>query len=759
MQLKDLPIGSIVVDPSWEWEHRAGSNYTGEGVVKPIEWIVVAKNHSGYPSNSVTLFSKESLAVYVMDNSTNRAASNGSGHYGDTGAPNATRGIRKFLNGSAYNGSDKNNYNVTLYDKASEKFRENVLTTTLHNRLNNASAWGTVYYTQDKFFIPSDRELRKMYNNLKPVGEQWAWTLPSATSLWTRTPTSDNAGEFVYINGTSPQRSNANANRNIRPALNMRNDVTVKQSVDSKGNTIYILDLYEKKHLIKYSNKIQTFFEGSWQEVEGDLNKELFETYGMDDISNIPQEKWDELERPVEIYTWTDNKDAIGTNVSYTYNHFENPKLELTMPEYKPICLLESPTLLTWTDVDHGLAVRQTVLAENKIRYLLSKDSVTWVGYNGEEWIKNYEMTKEELELLESDVFKEWFGNSIYQKDLYYKILLQGQNPYNTPIVRRITTIYNDNQCPLILDPKINPDIVHNEYVTVTGTLQDLEGDSIQYRVLIKKAGESSFKVADNWVSVSNNFTFTRAYNFPYFIPGINQIKVEVKDSRGKVTSWVGNLILLNTEPTITLTHTDFVVEGVIGDEDGDEVSYRVLVNGNELFDFVDFSPSPRHFRYSWDSSDLIFGEMNTIRVEVKDTHGGFAFQEFQVLGTYKGLLFMDEHGNYYTTDKGDILKLLDLGTIIGGQTTEVKKVILQNRNGFHIEDLEIRSVKSEIKPHVTLEISENEMPFIATPVIKFTEVMAHEDVKPFFVRVVSGKYARSGGDFEIIAKAEPAIT
>lgn len=45
IQIKDLPLGSIVYDDSWMWEHKTGNNYTGSGEVKPVQWRVVSKNH------------------------------------------------------------------------------------------------------------------------------------------------------------------------------------------------------------------------------------------------------------------------------------------------------------------------------------------------------------------------------------------------------------------------------------------------------------------------------------------------------------------------------------------------------------------------------------------------------------------------------------------------------------------------------------------------------------------------------------------
>ncbi len=74
-QIIDLPLGTIVYAPDSLWEFRSGENYThGDGTgfsyltkTKPVEWIIVAKNHTGYPVNSVTLLSTGIIARYPFN--------------------------------------------------------------------------------------------------------------------------------------------------------------------------------------------------------------------------------------------------------------------------------------------------------------------------------------------------------------------------------------------------------------------------------------------------------------------------------------------------------------------------------------------------------------------------------------------------------------------------------------------------------------------------------------------------------------------
>ncbi len=113
IRLKDLSIGDVVVDYSWDWDYRRGSDYSGQENSWPVEWIVVGKNHfnpahPGYGQNGighVVLLSLTNVARYPYDNSLNRDGTGqrietgyGSNNWFMSGKYNATAGIRPFLN-------------------------------------------------------------------------------------------------------------------------------------------------------------------------------------------------------------------------------------------------------------------------------------------------------------------------------------------------------------------------------------------------------------------------------------------------------------------------------------------------------------------------------------------------------------------------------------------------------------------------------------------------------------------------------------
>jgi hypothetical protein len=250
----DLPIGARVVDPSWEWEYRLGVNYSDQivvpgtlgggktrpGKVKPVTWIVVAKDHYDLGEEHVTLLSEELIGRFVFDDSNDRGHENeswGHNHWGESGTANATHGLRPWLNSSGIHSGEG------FYRAFSEEFKRAVPATTLPNK-----EWenGNSYSTQDYVFIPSTTELgdsahKGTYqigtvypyfagaNDAKRVarldGETW-W-------YWTRSPASDNGSSVRDFSNTGSFEFNYSRASKVydavRPALNLKPGILVSE--------------------------------------------------------------------------------------------------------------------------------------------------------------------------------------------------------------------------------------------------------------------------------------------------------------------------------------------------------------------------------------------------------------------------------------------------------------------------------------------------------------------------------------------------
>lgn len=121
----------------------------------------------------------------------------------------------------------------------------------------------------------------------------------------------------------------------------------------------------------------------------------------------------------------------------------------------------------------------------------------------------------------------------------------------------------------------------------------------------------------------------------------------------------------------------------------------------------------------------------------------------------YYGLLFMDISDSFYSTSMGDILKYLDLGTLVAGQTSLDVKVKIKNGYNFPVKDLVLSS--SDNMDDVFVELSKTTNPFISQSILNYSQTLQPDDVIEFYIRISTSKTATSGGNFNISAKASPA--
>ena len=229
--LINLSFGDRVVDKSWDWEFKTGSNYSGSGVTKPVTWIVVAKHHYT-DSLGVTLLAEELIGKYTFDNSTSH--SHAGAEYGHswwhlTGIPNATRGLRPWLNSSGIHEDEG------FYQAFSTSFKEAIVPSQILTR-----RWhdGFNYWSWDNVFIPSTTELGDtVHLNTYEIGHAYPYFLGATdtdriaelagdpTRYWTRSPSITGEGAGVRQVGTDGKCNFYGyayyGTRGVRPALTL----------------------------------------------------------------------------------------------------------------------------------------------------------------------------------------------------------------------------------------------------------------------------------------------------------------------------------------------------------------------------------------------------------------------------------------------------------------------------------------------------------------------------------------------------------
>lgn len=412
----------------------------------------------------------------------------------------------------------------------------------------------------------------------------------------------------------------------------------------------------------------------------------------------------------------------------------------------------------TLDDTNNILNMNVNVHRNKEIQ--LSKDGINFVGYDGVIWTPDVKMSEADVEALtESDYSK--FHNTAYEERLFIKVGLDSNNTVDPILVSKITSRFADNQPPTVQNMSLSLSSIHDEETFLSAKMIDSEGDRIEYRVMIKKANSFDFEQAipaSGWIEVTNNTDITHTLNKDYFEIGTNNIKIQTRDHRGAVKdSQVLDLQFINSAPIqASYICNDFNLQALINDENGDAVAYRILINGVQKFPtegYTAFEPTPRLIDYSWDSSDLIFGLNNEIILEVIDPFKGVLQLKSNVIGTYKGLLFKDEYGNYYSTDKAEILKYIDLGQHTAGSLTTPKRVILENHTGGSIGNVKIKVSDETVYEGIDMTISPTLTPYNGTKELVIPYTLNDKDTFNFYVRVKLDRFVEKTG--EVLLKLE----
>lgn len=486
--------------------------------------------------------------------------------------------------------------------------------------------------------------------------------------------------------------------------------------------------------------------------VSTDTNK--INTNGKSNIESIQITSNNDVFETIDIITAMINKGVKGTG-----NEYESESIVIDN--------FETINSLEYIDGDAPqLKVNANVKQETK--YLVSNNNrSTWYTYKSGSWqtalltnIANDGMTKTEIQSITSAQWKNWF----VMGTLDIAISIKGANitgVASPPNVSSVIINFPPNEAPLINNPQVTPDTIHNEYVTLTAEIVDQEADQVQYQVWIN--GNQVYPATSGEWSplVASGFSVSQSYNYTYFNVGSNTIMLKVRDSRGIERNWSANLLVTNTNPTITITYGNFNLEGVLGDDDGDSLGYKISINGIQKYPtsgYTALSPSPQSINYNWSSDDLNYGQLNTITLDVIDSFGGVASTSFDIIGTYQGLLFVDDDGNYYTTDKGQILKILDFGIIVSGFNSEDKKVRLVNQNYYAVKNLLLEVDKTNIQPYTDVKISKLGSDwFNGQDSLLFTDTIASGGEIEFYIKVLTEMLAAGGATFDIKAKADVA--
>lgn len=514
---------------------------------------------------------------------------------------------------------------------------------------------------------------------------------------------------------------------------------------------------------------------GEWKKI--DLESITFEnlkSFAIDNITLIPKEKWNELSGKVEFFTWHDSQNEI--------------KAEITTPIHKPIERLENPIkLITYSDDQDDVLIKMDLTVENRIRYLISKDKRnTWHTYDGTwksvalESIHDNGMSKTQLEAITPEQWKQWFNRN----QLDFAIGIWSNNPVEKPVVKSITVNFPANAAPIVKDFTVTPSTVLRDNLHATATIIDLEGDPLQYRILINDKPYTNLS-NDGWTTLTSMETtveMSEIIDYKLLKSGLNAIKLIVRDDRSVTyeAPYI-SVNLINTAPyQVSIANDNWSFNVQIDDNESDRIKYRILINGVQKFPkttdyttptYTNFMNVPTNISFNWISDDLIYGkEDNTVTLEVLDEIGeSFVYEINNIVGKYKNLMFLVDvpYERYYSDDKGELivwqpenlLSYLDFGTITAGQVTDSEKIYVKNMFGYAVNNVKV-SVNMDTVTGYDVQIAKDQS-FSPTgtdtmQVLTYNQTLQDDEQVEFYIRISSNPSSGgAGGIFEIVTGAD----
>lgn len=166
------------------------------------------------------------------------------------------------------------------------------------------------------------------------------------------------------------------------------------------------------------------------------------------------------------------------------------------------------------------------------------------------------------------------------------------------------------------------------------------------------------------------------------------------------------------------------------------------------LVPWTNLKEAPLEIVYNIDTSKVVVGKLNALIIEYKDNFGAGASTTYSFEGSYRNLVFADSKGEYYTTDKGVLLKLLHLGNIYAGSKSLAFPITVKNSYGEPVTNVTINPIVIT-DAGVDYQLSKTAEPFNPLKVISYgDEIIDPGESRTFYVRGVASETAFGFGEF-----------
>ena len=554
------------------------------------------------------------------------------------------------------------------------------------------------------------------------------------------------------------------------------------------------------KYLIQHNSQYKYNDGNSW--ITTTPTEENFIQYGMNNLNHITEKQWKELTGDKSVTMWSDFEDKQYTSVVlnkesfkaqdllgdsaqaiyYTDSDTSKIAVETGVDPYSIYDYIgELPTVAIYTESNDDIVVSTNV--EPFDIYDEFGESVEVLYYTDDETVTNADLILEAnwspLDELEGDFeVVTWTdeGSDTAKRVLDMKAIPQPQfvklvNPkrlygsLDDVFVNDISQSYRDaaryfvgRETPdkwYVWDKKEKKFVVADasspQKIMLTGmTYKDLNNiTDMQWRTWTSDHINIGMFITDNPRDTVK--TIVEEISFEDYLP------------RDTTTIENSSLYILNTTAKIDISFDTNVLKAVLSDDDLTRVQYRVLLNNGYYYpsdgSFTKLGEAPQNIELAIGSKDIRIDNWNTLKVEFQDFFGTTDYWSIQFMGTYTGLMFKDVYGQYFSSEIGEVLKYLDFGIIIAGQTTIEHEVFLKNQYGYDIKDIHLYANTANFPTGMTCEFSTSSSPFTPQPDLRLGGVLKNNEEIPFFIRLKSelGSTPDVNGSFDIIVRAEKA--
>ncbi|OME99575.1 hypothetical protein BK124_08255 [Paenibacillus amylolyticus] len=579
----------------------------------------------------------------------------------------------------------------------------------------------------------------------------------------------DTRNDYVVASWTN----NRKVTFNIAPTkayLNYRVRVTRNNTSEVINiHEIEFMDwVYDNKYLVQNSSTYKYYASGQWQVISGSPTEQDYLNYGMDDISIIPESAWSQLQGEVELCYYTDDP----TKTEASFNIETDPFTLAEEWEDKEIKIIE------YTDDPNQTESTITIETEPFTLYDELGDSVDVLYYTDDPSKTSAELNitanYSPLDELEGDFdVVTWTNDEEVIAGNRDMMLTYNALPFEQLIVQpKDIALYGDVKKVVATKVTENsPEGILRMAASFDSGLtwktyrfnKWLDMD-IQDTTLFKRKGMNldtlnaiPEKDLIALTRIAYYFDSSKHYENSY---SLDEVKMVVDAPRHAVEFRDMSLQLLNTTATIDLTFSGNKLTGVLDDADQGKVKYRVLLNGKTYYpadgNFTRLAASPFNIELNIDERNVNFGVENTLKVEFQDYWGAVDSREIKFIGSYSGLMFMDESGDFLSDTFGGILKQLDYGVIIAGQTTLTKKVRIKNLLGYAVDHVYLEMDKKFETDGVDVQLSRQADPFLPIDYLTYGLIQP-EDSIDFYIRIATDIHAKPNpnGNFEMKVTAD----